>query len=101
MCKAAIIDYLCNQIIKPSSGAYAHSIKDWNFKIYKLKTVAMVTGTLIGISIGKKPKNIKILSYFQYNLQQRIKFCLVFSYSYLPIDAIRKIKLAGNHDLWM
>ena len=62
MSKATIIDYLCNQIIKPSSGAYAHSIKDWNFKIYKLKTVAMVTGTLIGISIGKKPQNINILS---------------------------------------
>ena len=59
MCKATIIDYLCNQIIKPS-GAYAHSIKDWNFKIYKLKTVAMVTGTLIGISIGKKTQNINI-----------------------------------------
>ena len=56
MCKSTIIDYLCNQIIKSSSGAYAHSIKDWNFKIYKLKTVAMVTGTLIGISIGKNPK---------------------------------------------
>ena len=64
-------------------------------------TVAIVTGTLIGISIGKKTKNINILSYFQYNLQQSIKFCLVFSNSYLSINAIKKIKLAGNHDLWM
>ena len=101
MCKATTIDYLCYQIIEPSSGAYAHSIKGWKLQIYKLKTVAMVTGTLIGLSIGKKPKNIYILSYFQYNLQQRIKFCLGFSYFYLPIDAMKKIKLAGNHDLWM
>ena len=60
MCKATIIEHLCNQIIKPRSGAYAHSIKDWNLKIYKLKTVAMVTGTLLGISIGEKPKTIII-----------------------------------------
>ena len=60
MCKATIIDYPCNQIIKPSIGAYAHSIKDWKLKIYKLKTVAMVTGTLIGISIGKKTSKITI-----------------------------------------
>ena len=78
MWKATIIDCLCNQIIKPSSGAYAHPIKDWNLKIYKLKTVATVTGTLIGISIRKKPQNINILNFLQYNLQQRIKFCLVF-----------------------
>ena len=45
---------------KTYSGVYAHSIKDWKFKIYKLKTVAMVTGTLIGISIGKKTQNINI-----------------------------------------
>ena len=56
MCKATIIDYPCNHIIKPSIRAYAHSIKDWKLKFYKLKTVAMVTGTLIGISIGKKPQ---------------------------------------------
>ena len=61
----------------------------------------MVTGTLIGISIRKNPKNINILNFFQYNLQQRIKFCLVFSYSYLPMESIKKIILAGNHDLWM
>ena len=30
-------------------------------KKYKLKAVAMVTGTLIGISIGKPPKNISSL----------------------------------------
>ena len=78
MCKATIIDYLCNQIIKPSSGINTYLIKDWNLKIFKLKTVARVTGTLIGISIGTKTKNINILSYFQYNLQQRIKFCLEF-----------------------
>ena len=34
MDKATIIDYICNQIIKPSSGTYAHSIKDWYLKIY-------------------------------------------------------------------
>ena len=50
----------------------------------------MVIGILIGISIGKKTKNINILNFFQYNLQQRIKFCLVFSYSYLHIDVIKK-----------
>ena len=95
MCEATIIEHLCNQMIKPSSGAYAHSIKEWKLKIYKLKTVAMVTGTLIGISIGKKPKNINILSYFQYNLQQRLKFYLVFSDSYLPIDRCNKKNKIG------
>ena len=90
MCKATIINCLCNQIIKPSSGAYAHPIKDWNLKIYKLKTVAMVTGTIIRVSIREKSQNINILNFFQYNLQQRIKFCLVFSYSYLHIDVIKK-----------
>ena len=69
MCKATIINCLCNQIIKPSSGAYAHPIKDWNLKIYKLKTVAMVTGTIIRVSIREKSQNINILNFFQYNLQ--------------------------------
>ena len=100
MCKATIIEHLYNQIIKHSSGGYDNSIKDWNLKTIKLKTVALVTGALIGISIGKTPQNINIFSYSQYNLQQHIKLCLVFSYSYLPIDAIKN-KLAGHHDLWM
>ena len=37
MCKVTITDYLCNQIIKPSSGAYALFNKRLKFKNLQIK----------------------------------------------------------------
>ena len=61
MFKPTIIEHLCNQILKASSGAYAHSIKDWNFKKLQIEGCCYGNGNINRNFNWEKPQNISSL----------------------------------------